>query len=242
MKRNFNPRAKKNARAILNHGWTGPVLIALILITMMLLISAIMIPFATAKTNRTWNLLCGTGIEFILFLFLRLFVFGAEEYLLKDIRKADPSYADLLYAFQNQPDRFLLVGLVQLGMPALCTLPVFGLAELYQTGFKAAIPLIIVWCAAAVILLCILELTFAMAPYLLLDNPQMSAGQALGGSRKLMKRHKGQLFLLLLSFLPWILLVLFTLGIGGLWILPYFMTSEICFYEQLVYPAELPEV
>jgi uncharacterized membrane protein len=242
MKKNSNSIAKRNARTILNRDWTGPVLVALLLFTLTLLAAAVMIPFATAKTNHTWNLICGAGVEFILLLLLRLFYYGADDYFLKDIRKADPAYADLLYPFRHQPDRFLLVGLVQLGIPALCALPILGFAELYRSGFRAAILLLIIWCVAAVILIVILELSFAMAPCLLLDNQQMNAGQALRASRKLMKHRKGKLFRLLLSFLPWVLLALCTFGIGELWILPYFMTSEICFYEQLVYPAELPEV
>lgn len=240
MKKISSKSIKRSARTILNHGWTGPVLVSLILITLMLLISAIMIPFVNAGSNRTWNLMCGAGVEFILYLFMRLFVFGADEYLLKTVRKSGASYGDLLFAFKNQPDRFLVVSLVQVGLPSVSVFPALGFIGLMETNFTVALTLLIVWCIAAAVFVTVLELSFALAPFLLLDNPGMGAKEALGMSRRLMHRHKKELFFLILSFLPWVLLVIFTAGIGELWILPYLMTSQVSFYERLVYPAELP--
>ncbi len=241
MKTSDNKNIKKNARIILNRGWTGPVMVALILVTLTLLATALMIPFASQKVNRTWNLIAGIGVEFILYLILRLFFFGADAFLLKSIRKADPSYGDLLTAFRHDSNRYLIVGLVQMAIPAAGILVGVGLFGLYTAGNTFALPFFLIWCVAAVLLTFYLELGFALAPALLLDNPGMSGGEALVSSRKLMKGKKKQLCLLLLSFLPWIFLMLFTLGIGELWILPYLMTSELCFYEKLLYPAELPE-
>lgn len=241
MKASDHKIIKKNARIVLNRGWTGPVLVSLILATLTLLAGSAVIPFASTKSNQTWNLIAGATIEFILGLILRLFLFGADAFFLKSIRKTDLSYGDLLTAFRHDSNRYLIVSFVQLVIPAAGVLIGIGLFELYTGGSAYALPLFIIWCVAAFVLTIRLELSFVLAPYLLLDNPDMSGTAALASSRKLMRRHKWQLLLLLLSFLPWILPAIFTLGIGELWILPYFMTSELCFYEKLVYPAELPE-
>jgi Predicted integral membrane protein len=52
-------------------------------------------------------------------------------------------------------------------------------------------------------------------------------------SRKLMNGHKGQLFLLDLSFLGWHILAILTLGIGYLWLTPYISATKAAFYNHL---------
>lgn len=52
-------------------------------------------------------------------------------------------------------------------------------------------------------------------------------------SRRLMKGHKLELFVLDLSFLGWQILALLTLGIGNLWLTPYMSATKAAFYENL---------
>ena len=56
---------------------------------------------------------------------------------------------------------------------------------------------------------------YSMAPYVLADNPTFTAREALRESKRITQGHKGQLFILELSFFGWMLLqVLVTNGIG----------------------------
>ena len=48
---------------------------------------------------------------------------------------------------------------------------------------------------------------YAMMPYILADNPNMSSMDALRHSERLMYGHKGDLFRLHLSFIGWLILV-----------------------------------
>ena len=74
---------------------------------------------------------------------------------------------------------------------------------------------------------------YAMTPYILIDNPELSANQAINLSQKMMKGHKLDLFFLHLSFIGWIFISIFTLGIGSLWLNPYIMTTQAAFYQDL---------
>lgn len=74
---------------------------------------------------------------------------------------------------------------------------------------------------------------YAMTPYILVDNPELSANQAINLSKKMMKGHKFDLFYLQLSFLGWGVLSVFTLGIGLLWLMPYMMTAQAAFYQDV---------
>ena len=74
---------------------------------------------------------------------------------------------------------------------------------------------------------------YALTPYILIDNPGLSANQAINLSQKMMKGHKFDMFILHLSFIGWIFLSIFTFGIGLLWLLPYMMTAQAAFYQDV---------
>ncbi len=75
--------------------------------------------------------------------------------------------------------------------------------------------------------------SYAMTPYILADNPELSYNQAIEKSMTMMDGKKMKLFLLMLSFIGWILLSIITLGIGLLWAGPYMYQSIAAFYEDI---------
>lgn len=75
--------------------------------------------------------------------------------------------------------------------------------------------------------------SYAMVSFVLEDNPALSGREALDQSEALMRGHRMQLFLLDLSFLGWILLSMFTLGIGYMFVASYVASAHAAFYEDL---------
>lgn len=75
--------------------------------------------------------------------------------------------------------------------------------------------------------------SYAMTPYILVDEPELSANQAIEKSMAMMKGHKFDLFYLHLSFIGWIILSIITCGIGLLWLLPYMYVAQAAFYSDL---------
>ena len=75
--------------------------------------------------------------------------------------------------------------------------------------------------------------SYAMTPFILEEYPELSANEAIDRSRAMMKGHKFDLFWLILSFLGWMILCLFTAGIGYLWLSPYMNSSVAAFYEDV---------
>lgn len=75
--------------------------------------------------------------------------------------------------------------------------------------------------------------SYAMLPYILKDNPELSAMDAIRLSSKMMKGHKFDLFYLQLSFIGWAILAVLTGGIGLLWLQPYMMTTQASFYQDI---------
>ena len=93
--------------------------------------------------------------------------------------------------------------------------------------------LITLWSLLLIIPGIIKSLSYAMTPYILEENPELTASEAIHRSRLMMHGHKFDLFWLYLSFLGWAILCLFTLGIGYFWLMPYIQTSEAAFYEEV---------
>ena len=79
----------------------------------------------------------------------------------------------------------------------------------------------------------ILALAYSMVTFILYDDEELSAKEILTKSRMMMRNHKGELFLLMLSFIGWMFLCVFTFGIGMFWLMPYMQMTFTKFYEQI---------
>ena len=76
--------------------------------------------------------------------------------------------------------------------------------------------------------------SYALAPYLVQDHPEMSASQAIDESMRLMEGHKMRLFMLDLSFIGWWLLCCLTFGLLTFIVAPYQLTARAEFYRELM--------
>jgi uncharacterized membrane protein len=92
---------------------------------------------------------------------------------------------------------------------------------------------ITLWCLLFIIPGIVKCFSYSMAFYILHDNPDIGALEAITLSRKMMNGYKGKLFGLCLSFIGWGILCCFTFGIGFLWLCPYISLSVANFYEDL---------
>jgi uncharacterized membrane protein len=92
---------------------------------------------------------------------------------------------------------------------------------------------VILWALLLVIPGIVKAYSYSMTPLILAEYPDLTAGQAITLSRKMMDGHKMELFLLDLSFIGWMLLGLLCCGVGLLWVTPYQATAHANFYENL---------
>jgi uncharacterized membrane protein len=83
--------------------------------------------------------------------------------------------------------------------------------------------------------------SYAMSYYIMCDNPEMGANEAITRSREMMNGHKWQLFCLRFSFIGWILLSILTFGVLMIFVAPYMQAAEAEFYENLKAEAGLSQ-
>lgn len=144
-------------------------------------------------------------------------------------------YAIIIFIFGGAVDLGLKrynILLVQGGQqPTLGTLfsrfSIFGRALLLRL---ATALFIFLWTLLFIIPGIIAGYRYAMAPYIMANNPEVGVLEALGRSKALMAGHKGRLFCLDVSFIGWYIVGALTLGIGFLWIGPYVGASRAAFF------------
>ncbi|MEM1484825.1 DUF975 family protein [Oscillospiraceae bacterium PP1C4] len=127
---------------------------------------------------------------------------------------------ELFYYFETARDYFKSLGLyfiitlrMILWMILLCIPACVGGAVIYAMGLSGAeIPntvstissiLAIVWFIIVTILFMLISMRYFLAPYLLAEHPEMKVRQAIKQGIKMVRGHKGRLFLFNLSFILW---------------------------------------
>ena len=101
------------------------------------------------------------------------------------------------------------------------------LVSLY-TVLWALIPL------AGIIIAIIKGYAYGLAIYLTKDNDQIGYNDAITQSRNLMNGKKQDRFVLSLSFIPWILLSLITMGLANIYVIPYMLAADAIYANEVI--------
>lgn len=149
----------------------------------------------------------GMGINGIWSLLCLPLEWGYTVWFLKLIRKEDIRYESLFDGYKDFVRTFL-------------TYFLYGIAVAIGT-LLFIVPGII------------LAIGLMMSFYLIKDDKEISAMDALKKSWEMTKGHKMNLFMLGLSFIGWFILCILTLGIGFLFLVPYIDTAFAYYYEDL---------
>jgi uncharacterized membrane protein len=95
----------------------------------------------------------------------------------------------------------------------------------------------LLWLLLLIIPGIIAAISYSMTFYIIADNPSISAMDAIDRSKQMMDGHKWKYFCLILRFIGWAILCIFTLGLGFFLLIPYIQVSIAKFYDD-IRPAE----
>ncbi|MDR0846098.1 MAG: DUF975 family protein [Lactobacillales bacterium] len=109
-----------------------------------------------------------------------------------------------------------------------------GLAA--YAGIASVVSLLLIVIGIVPAILAQLRYTFAL--YVINDDPESNYRSALNRSKELTRGHKGELFVLQLSFIGWYILTAITCGILAFYVLPYANTTIANFYRKLIAEEE----
>ena len=84
--------------------------------------------------------------------------------------------------------------------------------------------------------------SYAMTDYILAEDPELTADEAISQSKSIMMGNKWRFFCLQFSFIGWDILATLAFGIGHLWLTPYKQAAYAAFYREVsgteLYPEE----
>lgn len=112
----------------------------------------------------------------------------------------------------------------------------FAYIEKFWPAFKVAfLSGLYVWLWSLLLLIpgIIKGYAYSQVYYILAENPDLGAREALRMSEEMMKGHKMELFVLELSFIGWHLLGLVTFGLAYIWVVPYYCATHTNFYNSI---------
>ena len=92
---------------------------------------------------------------------------------------------------------------------------------------------IILWSLLFIIPGIVASYSYAMTEYILAEDPELTATEAISRSKQMMYGNHWRLFCLEFSFIGWSILCSFTLGIGNLWLTPYKQAAIAAFYREV---------
>ncbi|MEG0510923.1 MAG: DUF975 family protein [Clostridia bacterium] len=164
-------------------------------------------------------------VSVLIVLVIRPLMYGAANYFL-NLKKNNAKLSDILKPFKVRYGRNVI---------AVC----LEYAVVYMTMVITAMMCIILTPLAP--LLMILAASFLLVfsymirqvPYILMEDEDISAIDALAKSVEMMKGEKWNLFVLELSFIGWFLLSCVTLGISEIYSGPYRHATYASFYKDI---------
>ena len=84
--------------------------------------------------------------------------------------------------------------------------------------------------------------SYAMTDYILAEDPELTADEAISQSKSIMMGNKWRFFCLQFSFIGWDIFATLAFGIGHLWLTPYKQAAYAAFYREVsgteFYPEE----
>ena len=215
------PGLKLNARRLMKETQPNPVLVGLVFYLIVVVLGYLNNKTSgSSPTQLYYNLMDGnwsmqyvvptvTWYAGIIGLAITIMDYmisvGFTIYSYNVVKKDDPTYANLF-------DGFAIFGKVLW----------LGILEFIFT-FLWTLLLIVPGIVAAY--------RYRQALYIMLDNPDMSALECISASKRMMDGHKGELFVMDLSFLGWYILCI--VPFVGIWVQPYAAISYATYYVAL---------
>ncbi len=170
---------------------------------------------------------------------------GVHEFFVRMYRRGGPDNSQLFSGFSNFLLGFLislLIGLISFAAMLTFMIPGFIMGGLISaSGSEVAqivgVLLIVLVSFALFVVMLTIQVIFAPAYLIALEEPDKGAIYAIQRCPQILRGYKLKLFMMLLVFFGWSLLTVFTFMIGLLWVVPYYYTSLVAFYDDLKEPA-----
>lgn len=216
-------------------GKYGPAISAELAVGALLFAASLVCSVLTDQSS-----IAGIIISYLIMLILELlggvFNVGLTRFYLNLVCRRPFPVADIFYGFRSHADKAIAVRFLILLMQLFCMLPFLLCTFAYSQTENAVVFLFgSIAAAAGGIAAVFLSLIYSQVYYIMLDFPTYTSKQLLQTSRRIMKGHKGRLFYLSVTLIPYYLLSLLSCGIALFWVTPFQKVLFTNFYLDLMH-------
>ena len=161
-----------------------------------------------------------------------LFYMGLLQVMIKIARNKKTAFNEL---FQRTDTFFrcAAITIVFLAINTICALLEFTAVNSLYVFITYQVDLNIALSSFMIVFWIILILCLSQSYFILYDNEDMPLGDIFKVSMDMMEGHKADYIMLCLSFIGWVILGIFTLGVLYLWLIPYIKVSMVNFYDKI---------
>lgn len=219
-----------------NYGTAAGAILVMYLAELMLLLPLVFIAMAVsvlfASDSQTWATTASILVVVIMGVAVGItMMVGYTRICYRIVIGDGGQLGDLLFAVKNHFFRYLGFILIVTLVSVIVGFLNITLSLVFRAigGSMAPISMLLslpVNMVLTVVIIC----RFSMAFFALVENPEMTAGEAMRLGKELIQGNLWRMIKLELSFFGIFLLGQLTVGIGFIWILPYVICTNIIFY------------
>lgn len=232
--REQSARLKGKARTALLSNYT-PIIVSFIILLLFFLVASYPFNYSLLISQRSSAIIIYIIANILIMLVLYEFLIGLIYMTMKIARGERAFVKDLLFAFRNRPDRFILVYILREVVFFICLLPSYALMYVDITYSNmlwlnlARIALTFI----GIILGLLITVPFMFTEFILIDDATLQGKDGLRISRDMLRGKIGQLIYILVSFIGYYILSIMSFNIGFLWTIPYSLETLAQYYYDL---------
>lgn len=229
---------KKQAKCALKGNY-GLAVLALVLTNLVAILGS-NLALILFPGDTTLDYILSFVFQFVISLIAGVFSAGLSYLYLNISRGKKASFVDLVYFFKHNPDHVIVAGFVLGVLNLVANIPYYYVSWKTPVGDTLEgqmfyLQQIAVFSLLSMVIYFLITLPFTQVYYLLADQPEMGGMESIKTSLHLMKGKKFSFLWMRLTFVPMMFLCLiFTLGIGLFWLVPYMEMTAVYFYRDLI--------
>lgn len=197
--------------------------------------------YVDVMSSSTSYFFISEGVTLLVGAIMSVFAVGVKYIALNVARGKETKISDVFFAIKNNPDKVVVIFLIQNIIMIIAGLPAnmiaLSLNKMTVAGAYTGNGTLEIIYFAFKVLSYIVDIAviayISQAEFIFLDEPMLSSIDCIRASLNVMKKNLNRYINLFISFIPLYFLAIFTMGIGFIWVIPYQYTSYALFYMQL---------
>lgn len=175
------------------------------------------------------------GVNALMVALMATVLAGLQYMCIMSARGMEVKAGDVFYAIKRNPDKIIILSLIQALLSFVFAIPVNVLAYMSDNLNNSLIldAVYTIFMLLSVIGDIAVAIMMSQSVFEYIDNPDGSVMSYVENSMSIIKNNVGRYIKLWIGFIPLKIIAVFTMGLMNLWLLPYMWTTYALFYMDI---------